>query len=134
MIRCTLSAILLSLSLSLAAQYTYDFNENCRNAYSAIISLKFEEGEKIIQQEKTRNPQNNIPYLLDNYIYFLTVFIGEEENTFELFEDKKDDIIDRLKDGDEESPYYRYSLAQVYLQWAVVRTKFKEYCYCNNRN
>lgn len=127
MIRCTLSAILLSLSLSLTAQYTYDFNENCRNAYAAIISLKFEEGEKIIQLEKTRNPQNNIPYLLDNYIYFLTVFINEEENTFELFDDKKDAIIDRLKDGDKESPYYKYSLAQVYLQWAVVRTKFKEY-------
>lgn len=127
MIRCTLSALLISLSLSLLAQYTYDFNENCRNAYSSIISLKFEEGQKLIQQEKAKNPENNIPYLLDNYIYFLTVFIGEEESTFESLEDKKDDIIDRLKKGDEDSPYYRYSLAQVYLQWAVVRTKFKEY-------
>ncbi len=123
----TLSVVLISLSLSLAAQYTYDFNENCRNAYSAIISLKFEEGEKIIQLEKTKNPQNNIPYLLDNYIYFLTVFISEEESTFESLEDKKDEIVDRLKNGDKNSPYYRYSLAQVYLQWAVVRTKFKEY-------
>jgi len=127
MIRCTLSVVLISLTLSLAAQYTYDFNENCRNAYAAIISLKFEEGEKIIQLEKTKNPQNNIPYLLDNYIYFLTVFIAEEEGTFESLEDKKDDIVDRLKDGDKDSPYYRYSLAQVYLQWAVARTKFKEY-------
>ncbi|MCD4697232.1 MAG: hypothetical protein K8S16_13425 [Bacteroidales bacterium] len=127
MIRQNLLIILLIASLSGIGQYHYDFNENCRNAYSTINSLKFEEGKKLIDREKIVNPNNNIPYLLDNYIYFLTVFIGETEDDFDLFDDLKDDIIDRLKDGDESSPYYRYCLAQVYLQWAVARIKFKEY-------
>ena len=109
------------------SQYSYDFNDNCRNAYSSIISLKFDEGKKLIEKEKNIHPDNNIPYLLENYIYFLTVFIGEEESVFDELEDQKELIIDRLKDGDESSPYYRYCLAQVYLQWAVARTKFKEY-------
>jgi len=108
-------------------QYYYDFHQNCEKSYSAILSLKFEEGKKLIEQEKTTHPNNNIPYLLENYIYFLTVFISEEEQQFDELEDLKDDIIDRLKDGDESSPYYRYSLAQVYLQWAFARSKFKEY-------
>jgi len=108
-------------------QYTYEFNENCRKAYSKIISLKFEEGEQRINQEKVSHHDNNIPYLLENYIYFLKVFIGENEEEFEILEDKKDDIVDRLENGDENSPYYRYCLAQVNLQWAVARTKFKEY-------
>ena len=108
-------------------QYNYDFNQNCQNAYSAITSLKFEEGKKLLQKEKFIHPNNNIPYLLENYIYFFTLFIGEEEDEFDKLEDIKDDIIDRLKDGDENSPYYRYSLAQIYLQWAFIRTKFKEY-------
>ncbi|MCF8268299.1 MAG: tetratricopeptide repeat protein [Ignavibacteriales bacterium] len=112
---------------SASGQYYYDFNENCRNAYSSINSLKFEEGKSLIEKEKSLHPDNNIPYLLQNYIYFLTVFIGEEEADFDLYDDLKDDLIDRLKDGDENSPYYRYCLAQVYLQWAVARTKFKEY-------
>ena len=127
MARQIIIVVLLSLFTSSYAQYNYDFNENCRNAYAAINSLKFVEGKKIIEQEKIVRPNNNIPYLLDNYIYFLTVFIGEEEKDFKLYDDLKDDIIDRLKEGDESSPYYRYSLAQVYLQWAVARTKFKEY-------
>lgn len=109
------------------SQYNYDFNKNCNEAYSAIINLQFAEGSQLIEQEKRINPNNNIPYLLDNYIYFLTVFIGEEEAEFNKLEKLKDDVIDRLKDGDESSPYYRYSLAQVYLQWAFTRTKFKEY-------
>ena len=120
--------IILTLSFTSGwSQYTYDFNGNCRNAYSSIISLKFDEGRKLIENEKKTHPDNNIPYLLENYIHFLTVFIGEEESVFEELEDQKDLIIDRLKDGDESSPYYRYCMAQVYLQWAVARTKFKEY-------
>ena len=109
------------------AQYQYDFNQNCRDAYSSVISLKFEEGNRLIQAEKKANPNNNIPYLIENYIYFLTVFIGEKETDFDEMEDLHDEVIDRLKDGDESSPFYRYSLAQANLQWAFVRTKFKEY-------
>jgi tetratricopeptide (TPR) repeat protein len=111
----------------LFSQYHYTFNQNCHNAYSAILNLQFEKGSELLSLEKKADPDNNIPYLLENYIYFLTVFIGEEEEVFEKLEKQKDDIIDRLKDGDKNSPYYRYSLAQVYLQWAFARTKFKEY-------
>jgi hypothetical protein len=109
------------------SQYRYDFNQNCRNAYNEIINLKFTAGKKLIEQEKSANPGNNIPYLLDNYIYFLTVFIAEEKVTFDKYDDLKDNLIDRLKEGDKSSPYYRYCLAQTYLQWAVARGKFKEY-------
>ncbi len=119
--------LLLLQVVTLRSQYVFDFNDRCRDAYSSIISLKFDEGERLIEEEKNSNPQNNIPYLLDNYIHFLTVFIGEEEDVFNRLEGEKDAIVDRLKKGDESSPYYRYCLAQVYLQWAVARTKFKEY-------
>ena len=51
------------------SQYHYEFNKNCNEAYAAIINLKFEAGSKLIEQEKRNNPNNNIPYLLDNYIY-----------------------------------------------------------------
>ena len=127
MVRQLFVILLILQVIPLRSQFTYDFNERCRGAYSEIISLKFVEGKRLIDEEKKLNPNNNIPYLLENYIHFLTVFIGEEEEVFNELEKKKDDIVDRLKEGDETSPYYRYSLAQVYLQWAVARTKFKEY-------
>ena len=120
-------SILFIISNICIGQYKYDFNQNCVNAYSSIISLKFNEGKKLIELEKTIHPENNIPYFLENYIYFLTVFIAEEEKDFEKFDDLKDQLIDRLKEGDQNSPYYRYCLAQVNLQWSVTRAKFKEY-------
>lgn len=127
MIRHFLVVVLLLQVIFLRSQHSYDFNDECKEAYAHIISLRFDKGKKIIASEKVKDPENNIPYLLDNYIYFLTLFIGEEESVFKELEPKKGFIIDRLKDGDEESPYYRYCLAQVYLQWAVARTKFGEY-------
>jgi len=125
--RIVFAIVLVFVGVTSFAQYTYDFNKNCTDAYTLVLNLKFDEGQKLIDKEKQLNPDNNIPYLIENYIYFLKVFIGEEESVFEELDEKKDDILDRLEDGDESSPYYNYSLAQVYLQWAFARTKFKEY-------
>lgn len=118
---------LLITSLITFGQYNYGFNAKCKDAYNNIISLKFEEGRKLLDEEKSIHPGNNIPFLLENYIYFLTVFISEQETTFDSLKESKNIILDQLKAGDENSPYYRYCLAQVYLQWAFARTKFKEY-------
>jgi hypothetical protein len=125
--RAGIILILLLISFTGLGQYKYDFNQNCINAYSSIVSLKFEEGKKLLEKEKALHPDNNIPYLLENYIYFLTVFIAEEEKDFVKFDDLKDKLLYRLKEGDQNSPYYRYCLAQVNLQWSVARVKFKEY-------
>ena len=127
MYKASIIISLVSIASLCFGQYDYDFNQNCIHAYASIISLKFDEGKKLIEEEKASHPNNNIPYLLENYIYFLTVFIAEEEKDFNKYDDLKDKIIDRLKEGNENSPYYRYSLAQVNLQWSVARAKFKEY-------
>jgi len=105
----------------------YDFNANCRRAYSSILSLKFTEGKALLHREKLLNPQNDLPYYIENYVDFLTVFIGEEKATFEKLKPNKALRIERLENGDKNSPYYRYCLAEVYLQWAFVRIKFGEY-------
>ena len=94
----------------------YDCNENCKKAYNSIISLKFEEGKQLLELEKSINPSNNIPYYIENYIDFLTLIIGEEQDTFDKLKKNKNIRIKRLEKGDESSPYYRYCLAQVYLQ------------------
>lgn len=105
----------------------FQFNERCKNAYIEILSLRFENGEEIIQQEKQDNPGNLIPYYLENYIDFLKVIISEEEAVFEKLESNKNYRKDLFSDGDKNSPYYRYCHANLELQWAFARFKFKEY-------
>ncbi|MCX6245499.1 MAG: hypothetical protein NTU98_12465 [Bacteroidetes bacterium] len=113
------------LPLFLLAQY--DFNSGCREAYRSILSLKFSEAANQLQEEKKNNPSNLIPVYLENYIDFLTVFIGEEPGAFEKFRKSNDARLDILDKGKKESPWYRYCSGNMRIQFAICRMKFGEY-------
>ena len=49
------------LPILLSAQF--NFNNNCREAYKSILSLHFNEAEKVLGVEKAINPSNLIPIL-----------------------------------------------------------------------
>ena len=103
------------------------FNKNCINAYQNIINLNFAEAKRMLIAEKTTNPQNDIPYLLENYIDFFTLVIDDDKNQFKNLEKNKDLRLERIDKGDKSSPYYLYSKAQINLQWAFARAKNEEY-------
>jgi tetratricopeptide (TPR) repeat protein len=120
-----LLSALFFLPLLLSAQY--DFNSNCREAYRSIISLHFTEAAKMLNAEKATHPSNLIPVYLENYIDFLTVFIGEEPAAFERFRKSQDAREDLLKKGNPDSPWYRYCLGNMGIQFSICRMKFGEY-------
>ena len=105
----------------------FDFNSNCREAYRSILSLHFTEAGKLLNAEKAAHPSNLIPVYLENYIDFFTVFIGEEPSAFEKFRKAQELRTDILKKGNMESPYYRYCLGNMRIQFAICRMKFGEY-------
>ncbi len=105
----------------------YNFNENCRQAYVHILNLNFEKGETLIKKEKANNPDNLIIPYLENYIDFLTIVIGEDENEFDKRKENKPKRLSVLGKGDESSPYYWFTQAEVQLQWAFSRIRFGEY-------
>lgn len=105
----------------------YDFNSNCKAAYTEIINLRFDKGKQLLETEKKTNPSNDIPYYIENYIDFLTLVIKEEYPLFYKLKGNKNARFSRLEDGDKSSPYYRLCLAELYLQWAFSRIKYKEY-------
>lgn len=110
-----------------SAQAQYFFNENCTEAYRSIFSLQFREAEKILEDEKKQDPTNLIPAYLENYIDFLTLYIGEEKSVFNRLIPNKSKRIRQLEKGQKDSPFYNYCLAEIYLQWAFVRLKFGDY-------
>jgi hypothetical protein len=112
--------------ISIFAQ-KFEFTDNCLNAYNEIISLEFFRGKEILKKERKNNPNNLLPILYDSYIDFLEVILGEEKSKLELFKNQKRKRIKAIKSGDRKSPYYRYTLANLYLHHAFSRLKFKEY-------
>ena len=106
---------------------SFSFNENCKKAYERIISLRLDEGQEILKTEKSVNPSNLIPYYLENYIDFLKVIISEDRTLFNSLKQNKDTRISKMEESEEESPYANYCIAEINLQWAFTRMKFKEY-------
>jgi hypothetical protein len=124
--RC-LFFILFILSFTFQSFGIYDINPNCRKGLEEIFAFQFDKGKNILEQEKKQNPENDIPYLFENYIDCFTLIVGEDEETFNRLKDNKRIRLERLSRGDRHSPYYRYCIAEIYIQWAISRIKFREY-------
>lgn len=115
------------LFLTLLSQGQYLYNDRCKDAFQLILGLQFDKARLTLQEEKKANPSNLIPVYLENHIDFLTLFIGENRVQFDQLKVNKGNRIDKLENGSEDSPYYRFCLAEVNLQWAFARLKFGDY-------
>ena len=118
---------LLFLFLSTSIFASFQMNERMQQSYAYIINLEFDAAQQLLAIEKNENSDNAIVVLQHNCIDFLTIIIGEEEEFFSIAKDRKSSRIDLIRQGDEKSPYYLYAQAEVHLQWAFARLKFKEY-------
>jgi tetratricopeptide (TPR) repeat protein len=119
--------VLFLLLSPLFMKASFNFNQNCTDAFDLIISLRFNEAHKLIENEKNANPANAIPFFLDNYIDFLGSFIGEEQASFDQYTDAMAVRMKRIEKENPNSPYYKYCIATMDMQVAFTRMKFGEY-------
>jgi len=115
------------LTFTIDTKADFIWNENCIKAYNLVMELKFLEGNKILKLEKSENKKNVIPFLIENYIDYLTIQIGERELDFNKLEKNKKNRIKKINTGNSNSPWFLYSKAEINIQWAANRIKFKNY-------
>jgi tetratricopeptide (TPR) repeat protein len=115
-----------SLSSYGQVKYTFDFNPVCRKAYDEIIQLKLNSGKELLETEKKVHPANLIPYFLDNYIDFFTLFFNEDPAQYKSRKPSMDQRLSLMKKGDPRSPFYLFTRSVIYFQWAAVEIKFGE--------
>lgn len=125
--RCFFLLLSVFVFLSEHSYPQYFFDSGCQEAYHKILEFKFDEANKLLRQESDQHPDNLIPVYLENYIDFFKLFTGENKLMFETLKRDKSVRLDQLGRGDKESPYYRFCIASVTMQWAFVRLKFGEY-------
>jgi tetratricopeptide (TPR) repeat protein len=113
---------------SLRAQepYQFDFNADCRRAYAEIIKLKLNTGELILEKERKSHPNNLIPYFLENYIDFFTLYFNEDPQEYQRRKPFLEQRLTLMKKGDPASPFYLFTRSVIYFQWAAVEIKFGE--------
>ena len=105
----------------------FEWTPRARAAYEKVLELRFREAESYINRMKINEPENLVVHHIENYRDFFTVYINENEEEFSRLERNKDDRLKAIKEGDDASPYYLYLQANIRLQWALARLKFREY-------
>lgn len=119
--------IVLFLQLTAYSYAAFDFNMNCRKAYTEILCLRFNTAEKLLANENAVNPTNQVPALFYNYIDFLKVMLGEEEKDFDKMRNNFEPRLQKLASGNNISPWFLYSQAMLYLQNGFAKVKFEQY-------
>jgi hypothetical protein len=105
----------------------FDFNNNCRSAYSAITSLRLKEGQTLLDKEKAVMQANLIPYFLEDYIDFFRIYLSNDKALHNQYAKRSEARLAKIKDGNEQSPWYRYTQAEIHLHQAFIDLSFKEY-------
>lgn len=105
-------------------QKHYDFNPACRQAYRSIVSLRLEEGRRMLEAEKKRDPGNLIPFFLDNYIDFFQLFFNEDPAQYAAWKDRRDQRLELMSEGPESSPFNLFTRSVIHFQWAAIQIKF----------
>lgn len=109
------------------SQKVFEVTSQIKEAYHLATSLRFDEANVIINQIKTEDPNNLLVLHIENYVDFFKVFINEDKDEFDILVKNKDKRLDYIEEyGDRNSPYYLFVQAEIELQWAVARAKFKQ--------
>lgn len=104
------------------------FNSNLAEAYTSIFNLNFQRADSLLERERMERPGNDLVQLYYGYSDFLKAFISEDKDDFELLKKNNEKRLMRLQERkDEASPFYLYSRAELMMQEAMVRVKFREY-------
>jgi len=118
--------ILLIYFLSYQALYAqhFELSSGIREAYTHIINLQLDQAQSELNELKVAEPENLLVYQVENYIDFFRIFISEDKDLFDRLEKNRSFRINKIKSGNQQSPYFRFAQAEIHLQWVLARSKF----------
>lgn len=114
----------------LSAQPYFEFSPRAQDTYHNVFSLRFEAAREGLNRLKQLEPDNLIGVFLENYLEVLRIGVDDDEHAYKQCSRNMDSRLYQLSRGEPRSPYYRYTQAEVRLQWALLRARFGDYISC----
>ncbi len=97
----------------------YKVTPNCLNTWDAIIDLRFEDADSLIENELATNPTNYYAHYLAQTADAFQFMIDMSDSTYKEIIDKYETRMELLDGEDEESPYYLACRAELQLQMGM---------------
>ena len=120
-------SLCLATTSDVVAQKTFEVTQEVRTCYASVLALNFNETRARLHQISVDDPDNLMAVYLEDFIDFFTLIISEDRKLYHVREDDQSRRLELLKKGPEESPWFRFTRAEVYLHRALLRIKFGEY-------
>ncbi len=109
------------------AQWSAYNDSLCNAAYLDVISLKFDDAERILALERRLHPENLYVEYIENMKDVLAAFISEEQSLLDSLDENKSLRIEKIERLPDSNPYKKWMLANINVQCAFTRTKFEEF-------
>jgi hypothetical protein len=120
----SLFLLFLLLPCLVLGQKHFDFNNNCRQAYEDIVRLKLDAGRRILAAEEKKDPDNLIPYFLENYVDFFVLFFNQDPSEYQSRKENLDRRLALMSEGPVSSPFSLFTRSVIHFQWAAIKIKF----------
>ncbi|MCC7231999.1 MAG: tetratricopeptide repeat protein [Bacteroidia bacterium] len=116
------------LAVGFQSRATYQLSTNLKNAYTLLMHLHQDSALALISREEMAHPENQLAILFRNYSDFLNAFLSEQKNDFEFLKKRSAERYRQISrmNAEENSPFHLYALAEILLQEAMVKVKFRE--------
>ncbi len=109
--------------LPLFSKADFAFAPKNEAAYTEFLNLRVTKGQTLINQALKENAKNGISIYLANYEDAIKIFLTEDAKLYKQLSKNEDSRITKLQALEKNSPYYRFTQAEVKLQWAFVKLK-----------
>ena len=110
-----------------ASELHYTFNASAQVIYDQVMGLRLDEAERSLQNFRDRYPTNLAAEHLESYVDFFQLYLTGDENLDERLSVRFERRLERLAGGEEESPYYRYALAEARLHRSLIALRFERH-------
>ena len=101
-------------------------------SYESVFSLQINAGVEHLKKDAEKHEGNPFHYLIDNYIDLIKCLIEDDPAYYRQAVNRRGQRIENLKLAEKNSPFYYYCLAEVHLQWAMIRLKNGELVLAGN--
>lgn len=106
------------------AKEAFYINKEITEIYVDVLHLNFDEADEKLRRKSVAN--NALRHLTANLNDFLKIFVTEDRQLYEKLSKLKVERLKEIEKADHTSPFYLYSIAEINLQWAMLRIKFND--------